>query len=94
MNPHGHALGKPDPGKDRIDIGNPQRIGLRIRNIDRARKTIDMPLDFIREPHQPNACRVSILDRADGGFLEIALHPKGVGIDQRQCPISDNAVVA
>jgi hypothetical protein len=33
-------------------------------------------LDFLRETHQPNTCRVAIRDRSDRRFLEIAFDPK------------------
>ena len=47
MDPYGNALGKPHPCEDRVHIGNASGIGLRIRHVNGACETIDMPLDFL-----------------------------------------------
>jgi hypothetical protein len=34
MDPHGNALSKPDPRKNRVPLGHPGGVRLRVRNVD------------------------------------------------------------
>ena len=44
MDPHGNALGEPYPCKDRVHVGDASGVGLGVRHVDRAGKTVNVPL--------------------------------------------------
>ena len=42
MDAHRDTLRQPHPGEDRVDVGNPLPVGLRVGDIDRAGDAVDM----------------------------------------------------
>src|SRR3954471_12076223 len=70
MDAHRDTLGQPHPGEDRVDIGDPLPVGLRVGDIDRAGDAVDMAAHDYGIAHQLDLGRVADMDRVDVGLLE------------------------
>jgi hypothetical protein len=81
VNAHRHALRKPYPGENRIYRGEPRLIRLRVRDVDAASDAVDMATDKLTVAHQFDGCRVALMDPAKTVLLEVAIDPKGIGVD-------------
>ena len=82
------------PGEDRVDVGKPLPVGLRVRNIDAAGNAVDVTADNLAIAHQLDLGRVADADRFEIRFLEIAVDPERVGIDERDDVRPNIGVVA
>ena len=91
---HRDALRKTDPGKDRVHVGKPLSVGLRVRNIDAAGDAVDMTAHDLALAHQLDAGGVADADRFEIRLLEIAVDPERVGIDDGDDVRPDIGVVA
>ena len=74
--------------------GEPGLIRLRIRDIDGTRDAADMAGDDLAVAHQLDLRGIALLDRGKIAFLEIPVHPKGIGVDQSDFVLSDIHIVA
>lgn len=50
MDPHGNAQGQPHSCEDRVHVGDASGVGLPIRHVDRAAKTVNVPLISCGKP--------------------------------------------
>src|SRR5215831_9808211 len=73
---HRNALRQPHPGEDRVNVGKPLPVGLRIRDIDTAGDAADMAANDLAVAHQLDAGQVAYLDPVEIGLLEIAVDPE------------------
>src|SRR5205823_9791761 len=70
------ALGQAYPGEDRVDIGDPLIVGLRVRNVDRAGDAVDMAAHNLTVTHQLDLGRIAHADRREVRLLEISVDPE------------------
>src|SRR5260370_26891489 len=91
---HRYALRQAHPGEDRVDVGEPLPVGLRVCDVDAAGDAADMAANDLVIAHQLDAGRVAYLDRLEIGLLEIAVDPERVGVDERDLVLPDIGVVA
>ena len=68
-----------------LTVRDPLSIGLRVRHVDRAGDAVDMAAHDLTVAHQLDFRRIANADRRDIRFLEIAVYPVGMGIDNRHC---------
>src|SRR5260370_30391965 len=73
---HRYALRQAHPGEDRVDVGEPLPVGLRVCDVDAAGAAADMAANDLVIAHQFDAGRVAYRDRPEIGLLEIALDPE------------------
>ena len=78
---HRNPLRKPYPGKDRVDIRKPRLAPRGVSDRDAAGNARNMTLQRRTIAHQLDGRAVTRMDRAERGFLEICVNPKGIRID-------------
>lgn len=76
VDPHWHALRKPHPGEDRVDVCKPRWIRLCIRHRNTARETADFAQYDIAVSHQLDLRRIPIVDRRKSCLFEIGVDPE------------------
>ena len=90
-----NALRQAHPGEDRVHRGEPTAgRGGCVRHFDAAGDACDMSLDHAFPAHQAGARLIAIVYGVQRGFLEIAVDPEGVRVDQRHRPVACHGVVA
>jgi hypothetical protein len=89
-----NALREPHPGKDPVDQGHPFAARPSVGDSDGAGDAVDMSGERPIVAHQLDRCRIAFLDRFQAGFLEIAVDPIGIGVDDRDDVDADGCVVA
>ena len=88
-----NALGQADPGEDRVDCCKSFLVGLRVRDVDAARDAVDVPPNDLAVAHQLDAGRVTRADSVEIGFLEVAVDPERVRIDEGDLVLPNTHVV-
>src|ERR1700730_19274134 len=93
VDPHRHTLREAHPGEDRIYRGEPCGVRLYVWDVDATGDAADMTTNELAVAHQFDGRRVAVVDPAETGFLEVAVDPKGVGVDEGDQPLADIGVV-
>src|SRR5215831_9753265 len=94
MDPHRDALGQTHPGEDRVDLRESLRAGLRIGDVDAARDAVDVAADDVAIAHQLDLRRIALANGAQSRLGEVAIDPKGIGVDDADLVRSHGRVVA
>src|SRR5580700_493626 len=79
---HRNALCQAHPGEDRVYVGQPLPVRLRIRDVNATGDAVNMAVNDLVIAHQLDAGWIAYLDRLEIGLLEIAVDPERVGVDE------------
>src|SRR5215813_8731856 len=90
----GNALRQPHPGEDRVDLRESLRAGLRIGDVDAARDAVDVAADNVAVAHQLDLRRIALANGAQSRLGEVAIDPKGIGVDDADLVRSHGRVIA
>src|SRR5262252_2667075 len=91
---HGNALGQTHPGEDRVDLRESLRAGLRIRDVDAPCNAADVAADDVAIAHELDLHRVALADGAQSCLGEVAIDPKGIGVDDADLVLPHGRVIA